>query len=225
MRTAAPRTAPTGEIETPYSRAGMEWDARLGSARKAAFSWRLVACGALLSNLVLGGGIIYQSTKATVTPYVVEVTTAGEVRTVGLAHVAYRPSQAAMQAQLREFVRTIRGLTTDPVVVRERWLQAYASVTPRGTNQLTALARERDPFGKVGKQSIAVDVQRILPVSENSYDVRWIETNYDINGIQTERVAYSGIFGIALKAPKNEQEIRANPLGVWVDSFAITTMR
>src|SRR5262245_49131410 len=119
-----PHVTPTGGLETPYLRAQQVWDDRLGSARVQAKNWRLVAVGGLLANLLLGGGLIYQSTTARVVPYVVEVETQGAVRGVGPAQILYRPSQAAIQAHLREFVRTIRGLATDPIVVRERWLQA-----------------------------------------------------------------------------------------------------
>ena len=219
----APQTAPTGTIETPFLRAKQEWDERLGSARVQARNWRLMALGCLGANLVLGLGLIYQSTKAVVVPYVVEISTAGEVRSVGPAQVLYRPTQAAMEYQVREFVRTIRGLATDPVVVRERWLQAYAWGTPRAANLLNDYARERDPFGKVGKISIAVDVQRILALTDTSFDVRWVETTYDERGVKKEQHAYSGIFGLIVKAPKTEQDLRANPLGLYIDSFAITS--
>jgi len=153
---------------------------------------------------------------------VVEVDTQGEVRAVGPAQVLYRPSQAAIQAHLREFVRTIRGLATDPIVVRERWLRAYAGVTPRGANQLNDYAREQDPFGKVGKFSIAVDVQRVLPLTDTSFDVQWSETTYDARGIKVDEARYSGIFAVHTRQPRTEQELEANPLGMYIDTFSWT---
>jgi len=215
-----PLTTPTGVLETPYLRAQQVWDDRIGSARVQARNWRLMALGCLVANLLLGGGLIYQSLKAQVVPYVVEVETQGAVRAVGPATVLYRPSQAAIQHQVREFVRTIRGLATDPIVVRERWMQVYAGVTPRGANLLNSYARERDPFGKVGKVSIAVDVQRVLPLTETSYDVQWSETTYDANGVKTEDATYSGLFAVRMHQPTTAQEIKDNPLGIYIDTFS-----
>jgi type IV secretion system protein VirB5 len=217
-----PLTTPTGVLETPYLRAQQVWDERLGSARVQARNWRLLALAGVVANLLLGAGLVYQSLKAQVTPYVVEVTTQGDVRAVGPAAVLYRPSQAAIQHHVREFVRTIRGLATDPIVVRERWLQVYASVTPRGANLLSTYARERDPFGKVGKVSIAVDVQRVLPLTDTSYDVQWRETTYDANGIKTEDAQYSGIVAVRMQQPRTAQAVRDNPLGIYVDTFSLS---
>jgi type IV secretory pathway TrbF-like protein len=215
-----PNVTPTGVLETPYLRAQQVWDERIGSARVQAKNWRLVALGGVLVNLVLGAGLIFQSTKAQVVPYVVEVDTQGEVRVVGPAQVLYRPTQAAIQAHLREFVRTLRGLATDPIVVRERWLKAYAGVTPRGANQLNGYAREHDPFSKVGTVAIAVDVQRVLPLTDTSYDVQWSETTYDARGVKVEEAHYSGIFAVLIRQPKTAQELTENPLGIYVDTFA-----
>src|SRR5712691_5086118 len=215
-----PLTTPTGVLETPYLRAQQMWDDRIGSARVQARNWRLMALGGLVANLLLGGGLIYQSLKAQVVPYVVEVETQGAVRAVGPAAVLYRPSQAAIQHQVREFVRTMRGLATDPIVVRERWLQVYAGVTPRGANLLNSYARERDPFGKVGKVSIAVDVQRVLPLTETSYDVQWTETIYDANGVKTEDAKYSGLFAVRMQSPQTALALIHNPLGIYIDGFS-----
>jgi type IV secretion system protein TrbF len=215
-----PLTTPTGVLETPYLRAQQVWDDRIGSARVQAKNWRLMALACVLANLVLGAGLIAQSLKAQVVPYVVEVETQGAVRAVGPAAVLYRPSQAAIQHQVREFVRTIRGLATDPIVVRERWMQVYAGVTPRGATLLNSYARERDPFGKVGRVSIAVDVQRVLPLTETSYDVQWSETTYDANGVKTEDAKYSGLFAVRMQPPTTAQALKDNPLGIYIDGFS-----
>ena len=215
-----PLTTPTGVLETPYLRAQQVWDDRIGSARVQAKNWRLLALSCILANLLLGAGLVYQSLKAQVIPYIVEVDSQGEVRLVGPAAVLYRPSQAAIQHQVREFVRTIRGLATDPIVVRERWMQVYAGVTPRGANLLNSYARERDPFGKVGKVSIAVDVQRVLPLTETSYDVQWREATYDAQGVKTEDATYSGIVAVVMQQPKTAQALKDNPLGIYVDTFS-----
>ena len=108
----------------------------------------------------------------------------------------------------------------DRASTRERWLQVYAGVTSRGANLLTSYARERDPFGKVGKVSIAVDVQRVLPLTETSYDVQWSETTYDANGVKTEEAHYSGLFAVRMQPPQTAQALKDNPLGIYIDTFS-----
>jgi type IV secretion system protein VirB5 len=162
--------------------AAAQWDERIGSARVQANNWRLCALGCVLVSLAAVGGLVYQSSTSQVVPYVVEVDSQGQVRTVGPAQVAYVPSQALVQKQVSDFVRDIRVLPSDPVVLRQQWHRAYAMVTPRGGARLTALNRDQQPESKLGKQMVTVDVQRALPVTDSSFDVRWRETTFGSGG-------------------------------------------
>ena len=76
---AVQRYGRTPEPETPYSRAGQVWDERIGSARVQARNWRLMAFGCLGLAAGLGSALIWQSTRGTVTPWVVEVGHLGDV--------------------------------------------------------------------------------------------------------------------------------------------------
>lgn len=215
-----PDVTPTGVLETPYLRAAAAWDERIGSARVQAHNWRLCALGCVLVSLVAVSGLIYQSSKSQVVPYVVEVDTQGQVRTVGPAQVAYVPSQAIVQKHVSDFVRDIRTLPIDPVVLRQQWQRAYATVTPRGAALLTALNRDQRPESKLGKQMVTVDVQRALPVTDSSFDVRWSETAFGAQGDVLGTTSRSGIFQVQACPPKTAEALRANPLGVCIDTFA-----
>ena len=82
-----------------------------GNARVQAKNWRLMAAG-----------LVSQSRG---TPYVVEVDRAVQVRAVGAAVTPYRPTDAQIAYHLARFVTDVCSLSTDPVVVRQNWLEAY----------------------------------------------------------------------------------------------------
>src|SRR3546814_3218748 len=82
----------------------------------------------------------------------------GEVRAVGPALEAYRPTDAQIVHELERFIRNVRALPLDPVVLRDHWLEAYDFASSRGATALNAYARERDPFSRVGKATVAVEV-------------------------------------------------------------------
>ena len=67
------RYGATPEPETPYQRAGQVWDERIGSARVQAKNWRLAFFGMLALSGGLAGGLVWQSARGTVVPWVVEV--------------------------------------------------------------------------------------------------------------------------------------------------------
>ena len=79
------RYGDTPQPATPYQSAQQAWDERIGSARVQAGNWRLMAFGCLALALLMAVGLIWRSVQSIVTPYVIEVDNAGQVRAVGEA--------------------------------------------------------------------------------------------------------------------------------------------
>src|SRR5579871_5752780 len=73
FRRSTVRYGKTPEPETPYQRAGQVWDERIGSARVQAKNWRLAFFGALTLSGALAAGLVWQSARGTITPWVVQV--------------------------------------------------------------------------------------------------------------------------------------------------------
>ena len=166
---------------TPYQAAAQAWDERIGSARVQARNWRLMAFGSLSLALLMAGGLLWRSAQSIVTPYVIEVDPAGQVRVVGEAATPYKPSDAQTAHHLARFVSLVRSLSIDPIVVRQSWLDAYDYTTDRGAATLNDYARVADPFSRVGRESITVQVNSVVRASDSSFQVRWAERRY-VNG-------------------------------------------
>ena len=175
------RYADTPAPVTPYQAAAQVWDERIGSARVQAKNWRLMAFGCLTLALLMAGGLVWRSAQSIVTPYVIEVDQAGQVRTVGEATTPYRPGDAQIAHHLARFINDVRSLSIDPIVVRRNWLEAYDYATDRGAATLNDYARANDPFSRIGQNSVAVEVISVVRASDSSFQVRWIERGY-VNG-------------------------------------------
>ena len=70
FRRSSVRYSRTPAPITPYQRAQQAWDDRIGSARVQAKNWRLMALGTLTLAFVMTGGLLWQSMRSTITPYV-----------------------------------------------------------------------------------------------------------------------------------------------------------
>lgn len=218
FKRAGVRYSETPEPTTPYQAAGQLWDERIGSARIQARNWRFMSFACLTLAIGMAGGLLWQAGRSTVTPYVVEVDQLGQVKTIGPAVEAYRPTDAQIAHSLARFVQNVRALPTDPVVVRQTWLEAYDYTTDRGGAALNDYARANDPFGKVGKISIAVEITSVVRASESSFQIRWIERRYENNQLAgTDR--WTGILTIILQPPRTEDRLRKNPLGIYVNGI------
>ncbi len=204
---------------TPYQAAAQVWDERIGSARVQAKNWRLMAFGSLTLALLMAGGLVWRSAQSIVTPYVIEVDQAGQVRTVGEAATPYRPGDAQIAHHLARFIADVRSLSIDPIVVRRNWLEAYDYATDRGAATLNDYARTNDPFSRIGQNSVAVEVTSVVRASDSSFQVRWIERAY-VNGSPSTTERWTAVLSIVLQPPRTEERLRKNPLGIYVNGLS-----
>jgi type IV secretion system protein TrbF len=203
---------------TPYQRAAQVWDDRMGSARVQAKNWRLLAFGCVGLLAAQSAGLLWLSSKARITPYVVEVTGSGEVRAVGAALANWHPSDAQIAQNLGRFIQQTRSLSSDPIVVRQNWLNAYDLVTAKAAASLNAYAASNDPFKNVGKRTVTVDIISVVRAGPESFELRWRESAYE-QGRWISEAQFTAILGIKLQTPSTEDAIRKNPLGLYIDTL------
>lgn len=208
----------TPEPETPYQRAAQVWDDRIGSARAQARNWRLMAFGSLTLSAALAAGLVWQGARGHITPWIVEVDGRGEAVTVGPAEVGYRPTDPQVAFHLARFIEQVRAVPADPVVLRQNWLRAYEFTTDRGALALNDYARADDPFAKVGREQISVEISSVIRASPDSFRIAWTERRYQDGQIAgTER--WTAIITLVIQPPRTPDALRKNPLGVFVTAI------
>ncbi len=218
FRRSTVRYGKTPAPETPYQRAGQVWDERIGSARVQAKNWRLAFFGALALSGALAAGLVWQSARGTITPWVVQVDKLGQAQAVAPATADYQPTDPQIAWHLARFIQEVRTVSADPVVLRQNWLDAYNYVTDKGALALNDYARTSDPFSKVGRSQVSVDVASVIRASDSSFRVEWIERHYVDSALaSTER--WSAILTIVLQTPTDADRLKKNPLGVYVHAL------
>lgn len=227
MRT--PFTAPAqsyagDEPDTPYKRARQEWDRRMGAAVISARAWRMMAILGLALSAALALALTIVALQKRTFVHVVEVSPEGQVLNVRAASGEWRPTEAQTAYHLGRFVRLVRSLPTDGVVLRENWMEAYRFLTPQAAAQLTEIARQDDPFLSLGRIGRTVHVRSIIARSDHSWEVSWIERETNATGAP-DGEAYSGVFTLTTRPPRNSEEIAANPLGLLISDFSWSRVR
>ena len=206
---------------TSYQKAGEEWDKRIGDARVQAKNWRLFAVIVCLVNGVLVCGLIYQASRSKVTPYVVQVDKGGVVQAVGPAERSnFTPNRRVIEYFLSQFVHQVRTVPTDPVVARNQWLTAYGFLRQSAANTLNEIATREQPLAKVGREAVSVQIRNVVPMSKDSYQVRWEETAFSKEGITLGTRNMTGIFTIEISPPTDEAKLKVNPLGLYIKQFS-----
>lgn len=212
------RYGTTPQPETPYQRAAQAWDDRIGAARVQAKNWRLMAFGSLILAGGFASALVWQSTRGSVVPWVVQVDKFGEAQVVASAAADYRPTDPQIAWHLGRFIEQVRSIPDDPVIVRQNWLRAYDYTTDRGAVSLNDYARLNDPFAKVGKIQIAVEVSSVIRASPDSFRVAWIERHYG-NGSMASTERWTAILTIVTQQPRDADRLKVNPLGIYVNAI------
>jgi type IV secretion system protein VirB5 len=156
--------------------------------------------------------------QSRVVPYVVEVDSLGEAKAVAPVGEGYRPTDPQVAWHLGRFITNVRSVSLDPVLMRQNWLSAYDFATERGARFLNEYARAAEPFAKVGDRTVSVQVTSVVRASDRSFQVKWTERAYE-RGSLAGTSRWTAILTVMLKSPGSAEELRKNPLGLYVDAI------
>jgi type IV secretion system protein VirB5 len=174
-----------------------------------------MAFGCLVLASASSAGLVWQASKASVTPWVVQLDGRGEPQRVAPAEAGYRPTDPEVAWQLARFIEDVRSLPADPVVLRRQWLRAYGYASGEGAAALNDYARQADPFARLGREQVSVEVASVVRASPDSFRVEWTERRYS-GGVLTAAERWVAILGVSLRPPHSVDALRANPLGIFV---------
>lgn len=208
----------TPQPVTPYQKAQQLWDERIGSARVQAKNWRLMAFACFALSAGLSVVLTWQSMQSRVTPYVVEVNKFGEVQAVAPVMKGYQPTDAQVAWHLARFITNVRSISADPVLVRSNWLSAYDFTAGKAAMFLNAYAKDKDPFAQIGTNSVSVQVTSVVRASNASFQVKWTEQSFE-RGALVSTQQWTAILGTTLQPPHTAEELRKNPLGLFVKAI------
>ncbi len=214
----SPHYGKSPEPETPYQKAAQVWDERIGSARVQARNWRYMAFGCLILAGGFASALVWQSARGNVVPWVVQVDNLGQAQTVAPAATDYRPTDPQIAWHLGRFIEQVRAIPADPIIVRQNWLRAYDWTTDRGAAALNDYARANDPFSRVGRQQVSVEVSSVIRASPDSFRVAWIERHFE-NGQLATTERWTAILTIVVQTPRTAERLRVNPLGIYVNAI------
>ncbi|WP_025659138.1 conjugal transfer protein TrbF [Rhizobium sp. IBUN] len=207
--------------ENPYLVARQEWSERYGSYVKAAAAWRTVGILALAMAVTGFGYALYLSTQVKLVPYIVEVDKLGTSVTSGFPEQIEYADARVVRAALGNFVTSFRSITPDAVVQKQYIDRTYALLrtSDPSTQKVNAWFRGNSPFEKARTSTVAIEVNNIVALSQQTYQIDWTEYERDRKGKETGTRRFRGIATVALTAPQDEAIIRVNPIGLYVRDF------
>lgn len=223
-RSYAPPSAARPQLaEGPYTQGQREWDARMGSAIIQARSWRLhsfAVTGLLLASLA---GNVYLGKQPKAIPHIIQVDGLGAATYRGPAEAmaaSFTASEPIVRYQLRRFIEVSRTVSSDNVLLRKNWVEAYKMLTISGNVLMTEWVKEHNPFERAQTETTSLEILSSVPLSASSWQIDWRESTWNRSGQTTGKpVIWRAMLRIVVRAPETTQQMVDNPLGVFVDEF------
>lgn len=204
----------------PYVAAREEWNERYGSYISAANTWKLVAIVCLIVAGISVGGAIYFASQGSLIPYIVEVDGKGRVIDTYPLKQPKVLTPDVIKAQLAQFVTDIKTVTADADLQVKGVKRAYAYLDNTSPAYLTInqYFQNNTPFTRATKETITVEIKQVLPISEKSWRIEWIEHKKTNKGIIISEEGFTGTASIKVANVLSETAL-LNPVGLYIESF------
>lgn len=215
------------KIREPYLWARRTWDLQAGRANKTLVFWRtltvVMAVGWVATVVITWSHI----SKPKLVPYVVTV---ADNRVNFEGKMVGRPvpaSDAAVRNALITFIRNLRTVSSDPVLLREMLQEPFYYATGDTQKQIRDEIESEDPGPFVMQErDQRRDVRFTLfeKVSERTWRAEWIEQTR-VKGVLEEQVERTGTFTYMQRLPEDTVEAEKNPVGIYFTEYFITNRR
>lgn len=194
--------------DSPYLNARYNHNSRESAMFFSRLMWQIVGIVSMLTVLGCVAGIIYVAIQAKYIPFVIKVDKLGQPLAVSVADKAAPVDSRVIQATLASFINDARMVTPDVTVQRNAVFRIYAHLN--------------NPFRRAEKELVSIEITSVLQQSDETWQIDWKETVTDRQGVRISDFRMRALLMVHVVPPTNrtsEEQIRKNPLGIYIRDF------
>lgn len=130
---------------------------------------------------------------------------------------------------MAEFIVNARTVTPDIAMQRRAIFKVYALMNAgsASTRKMTAWLNgnpETNPFKRAEKQTVNVEIVSAIPQTATTWQVDWIETQRSRKGeVQGKPYRMRALLNVETRpiaSDINEEQLRLNPLGIYISDYS-----
>ncbi|WP_417519364.1 conjugal transfer protein TrbF [Marinobacter sp.] len=222
-------TQMNGDSDNPYLTARRTWNEHVGAVVSSRQTWQVVGVLSLLIALAAVGGMIHIGSKSKFIPYVIEVDKLGAAQAMGAASASSQADPRVLGATVSKFIENSRFVSPDIALQRKAVFSVYSHLSPNDPatikmNEWLNGSEDASPFKRAAKEMVSINITSVLPQTPTTWQVDWIETTRDRQGIQKGQPATMRalvtVYSANTSPQATEEELRNNPLGIYVRDFS-----
>lgn len=213
----------------PYLNARRSWNEHVGGVVASRQSWQVLGILSLLIALAAVGGIVHIGSQSKFIPYVVEVDKLGQAVGVRAADTVQPADPRVIRASVASFVSDARLVTPDVALQRAAVLRVYAMLAPNDPatakmNEWLNGTESSSPFKRAENEMVSIEIQSVLPQTDSTWQVDWVETVRDRQGVVKgqpfEMRALVGVYVLPPTSDTTEEQLNQNPLRIFIRNFS-----
>lgn len=213
-------TAPEVQDSAVHARGRHDWNEQVGTVATDRDFWRWTALGSIGVAGCAVLGLAYIGSLSHFVPIVVPIDKIGEPIATLRGDVATPLDARVIKQQLGNWIVNIRTVNTDVKMQRGLIDTAYALVrrtspTFRALNEWFAA---NSPFERAKTETVSVNINSVLPLSESTWQIQWCEDHRSRDGSPAPSEAWRAVLNTSITPQTTEAAIRKNPTGIFVDN-------
>jgi type IV secretion system protein TrbF len=216
-------------IENPYLSARRSWNDHVGEVMNSRQTWQMMGILCLMIALASVGGMIHIGSQSKFIPYIIEVDKLGQSLAISPAQLVALPDQRVVHSAVASFINDARLVTPDIALQRKAIFRVYAMLSANDpatakSNQWFNGSEDASPFNRAKKETVSIEIHTVIPQTPDTWQVDWVETIYDrqgiVQGVPFRMRALVTVYNIPSTPQTTEEQLRLNPLGIYVRDFS-----
>lgn len=210
----------------PYVAGREEWDDRMMSVVKTSHAWKVFSFCLVGAVVILAGGLAWVGGQSKIEPYLAVVDkTTYQVHVVGPAEKLKLNDQmmkGIVENEVRTLFDNLRKVIADSHAQKDVVTQVYSRIAggSGAAKFVSEWYAERDPFKASETGTVSVQITAALPLSEQSWQVEWTETERSLTGEVQKVTRLKGVMTYVLSPPTDKAEASKNPIGFYVNQLS-----
>ena len=161
-------------------------------------------------------------------PYVIQVDKLGQTAAVSVADKAAPADPRVIASTLSACIANARLVTPDVVLQRKAVFDVYAMLPANApaTQKMTEFyngSEASSPFKRATQEMVSTEISSAMALTPDTWQVDWVETIRDRQGVMKGQPvpmrAMMTIFIAAPTSPTTEEQLRKNPMGIFIGIF------
>ena len=192
----------------------------------AAVMWRTLLIMVLgISLLASTAAYIAINSSSHFEPYVIAVDSHGIAIPTGPAARAPEASEVVITSFISQFVIDARSVSLDVAVLRRNVNAVYSHLRtndPAHQKMSEYYQSDQGPLQRAASELVSVQVNSVLQMAPNTYQIEWVETTRDRQGFKTKPdTPMRGLVTFAQgQIGTSMEDVITNPFGLFVTDFS-----